>query len=60
VRIFTYHRGEIRAGADLTLAIDAFTGTAPTRGLLLGRPVDHSFGERLVNLIVNGLAPRHT
>jgi AcrR family transcriptional regulator len=53
-------RGEIHPDADLTLAIDAFTGTALTRVLLPSRPVDHSFGEQLVDLIVNGLAPRHT
>jgi AcrR family transcriptional regulator len=53
-------RGEIHADADLTLAIDAFTGTALARVLILDRPVDHNFGERLVDLIVNGLAPRAT
>jgi AcrR family transcriptional regulator len=51
-------RGEIHPDADLTLAIDAFTGTALGRVLVLNRPVDHTFGERLVDLIVNGLAPR--
>ncbi len=51
-------RGEIRSDSDLTLAIDAFTGTALSRVLLLDRPVDPAFGERLVDLIVNGLAPR--
>jgi len=51
-------RGEIRADADLTLAIDAFTGTALTRIMLLGHPVDQAFGERLVDLLVHGLAPR--
>jgi AcrR family transcriptional regulator len=50
-------RGEIRSDADLTLAIDAFTGTALARVLLLDRPVDPAFGERLVDLIVHGLAP---
>jgi AcrR family transcriptional regulator len=51
-------RGEIHPDADLTLAIDAFTGTALARVLVLDRPVDHAYGERLVDLIVNGLAPR--
>jgi AcrR family transcriptional regulator len=49
-------RGEIRSDADLTLAIDAFTGTALARVLLLDRPVDSGFGERLVDLILRGLA----
>lgn len=53
-------RGEIHPDADLTLAIDAFTGTALARVLLLDRSVDHAFGERLVDLIVKGLAPRHS
>jgi len=53
-------RGEIRADADLTLVIDAFTGTALTRVLLLDHPVDQAFGNRLVDLLVNGLAPRPT
>lgn len=51
-------RGEIHPDADLTLAIDAFTGTALARVLILDRPVDHAFGDRLVDLIINGLAPR--
>jgi len=51
-------RGEIRSDADLTLAIDAFTGTALGRVLLLDRPVDAAFGERLVDLIIHGLAPK--
>jgi len=51
-------RGEIRPDVDLTLAIDAFTGTALARVLILDRVVDQVFGEQLVNLIINGLAPR--
>ncbi|HZZ50209.1 MAG TPA: TetR/AcrR family transcriptional regulator [Pseudonocardia sp.] len=51
-------RGEIHPDADLTLAIDAFTGTALARVLILDRPVDDAFGDRLVDLIINGLAPR--
>jgi AcrR family transcriptional regulator len=51
-------RGEIRSDADLTLAIDAFTGTALARVLILDRPVDSAFADRLVDLIINGLAPR--
>lgn len=53
-------RGEIRRDVDLTLAIDTFTGTALSRVLLLDRPVDPAFGERLVDLIIHGLArPSH-
>jgi AcrR family transcriptional regulator len=53
-------RGEIHPGADLTLAIDTLTGTALARVLILDRAVDHTFGEQLVDLIINGLAPRHS
>jgi AcrR family transcriptional regulator len=48
-------RGEIRKDADLTLAIDAFTGTALSRVLLLDRPVDPAFADRLVELLLHGL-----
>ena len=51
-------RGEVRDDVDLTLIVDAFTGTAFTRATLLDRPVDAHFGERLVDLLVRGLAPR--
>ncbi len=51
-------RGEIRADADLTLAIDALTGTALARVFLLDHSVDHAYGEQLVDLVVHGLAPR--
>jgi hypothetical protein len=46
-------RGEVRADADVTLIIDAFIGTALARATIL----DHEFGSRLVNLLVDGLAP---
>ncbi|HUR94303.1 MAG TPA: TetR/AcrR family transcriptional regulator, partial [Gemmatimonadales bacterium] len=51
-------RHEIREDADLILAIDAFTGTALVRVLLLDRPLDRQAGDRLVDLLVHGLAPR--
>ncbi len=51
-------RGEIRADADLMVAIDAFVGTALARVSLFDRPVDQDFGARLVDLLVHGLAPR--
>jgi hypothetical protein len=51
-------RGEIRDDVDLELVIDAFTGTALARVTLLDHPVDRAYGERLVDLLVEGLAPR--
>lgn len=51
-------RGEIRADADLPLAIEAFIGTALARATLLDRPLDDDFAELLVDLLVRGLAPR--
>ena len=51
-------RGEMRPDADLTLAIDVFTGTALARATLLDHPVDYAFGARLVELLVAGPAPR--
>lgn len=51
-------RGEIRGDADLDLAIDAFTGTALARTTLVDRPVDHAYGDALVDLLMRGLAPR--
>jgi AcrR family transcriptional regulator len=49
-------RGEIRADVDLDLVIDAFIGTALARSTLLDHPVDHSYGERLVDLLLDGAA----
>ena len=51
-------RGEIREDVDLLLVIDVFTGAALARATLLDHPVDHAFGDRLVDLVVSGLAPR--
>jgi AcrR family transcriptional regulator len=50
--------GDIRADADLTLIIDTFIGTALARATVLNHPIDHEFGARLVDLLVDGLAPR--
>jgi AcrR family transcriptional regulator len=50
-------RGEVRADADVTLVIDAFIGTALARATILDHPVDEEFGTRLVDLLVDGLAP---
>ena len=50
-------RGEIRTDVDLTLVIDAFLGTALARATILANPLDHDAGARLVELLVNGLAP---
>lgn len=51
-------RGEVRSDVDLTLVIDAFLGTALARSTILANPLDHAAGARLVDLLVNGLAPR--
>jgi AcrR family transcriptional regulator len=51
-------RGEIRADADLDLVIDAFIGTALARITLLDHPVDYGYGARLVDLLLDGAAPR--
>lgn len=51
-------RGEISAGADLDLVIDAFIGTALARVILLDHPLDDSYSGRLVNLLLDGAAAR--
>jgi AcrR family transcriptional regulator len=51
-------RGEIRDDADLDLVVDAFIGTALARVTLLDRPLDHAYSERLVNLLLGGVAAR--
>jgi Tetracyclin repressor-like, C-terminal domain len=52
------HRGEIRSDVDLRLVIDAFFGTALARAVILGGPLDHDFSAALVDLFINGMAPR--
>jgi AcrR family transcriptional regulator len=51
-------RGEIRSDVDLRLVIDAFFGTALARAVILGGPLDHDFSAALVDLFINGMAPR--
>jgi hypothetical protein len=51
-------RGEISAGADLDLVIDAFIGTALARVILLDHPLDDAYSGRLVNLLLDGVAAR--
>ena len=51
-------RGELRKDADLDLAIDAFIGTALARVTVVDHALDHDFGDRLVDLILDGIAPR--
>jgi AcrR family transcriptional regulator len=50
--------GEIRSDVDLRLVIDAFFGTALARAIILGGPLDHDFSATLVDLLINGMAPR--
>ncbi len=47
-------RGQIRADADLDLMIDVFIGTALARVTLIDHPLDHDFGDRLVDLLLDG------
>jgi hypothetical protein len=53
-------RGDVRGDADVTLIIDTFIGTALARATILDHPVDQEFGARLVDLLVDGLAPTPT
>jgi AcrR family transcriptional regulator len=50
-------RGEIRADADLELAVDALHGAVFYRLLLSGEPLDAAFAERLADQVLEGLAP---
>ncbi len=49
-------RGEIRADADLELAVDALHGAVFYRLLLSGEPLDDAFAERLASQVLAGLA----
>jgi AcrR family transcriptional regulator len=51
-------RGELRADADLELAVDALHGAVFYRLLLSGEPLDADFVERLADQVLDGLAPR--
>jgi AcrR family transcriptional regulator len=48
-------RGEIRADADLELAVDALHGAVFYRLLLSGEPLDDSFAEHLAEQVLAGL-----
>jgi AcrR family transcriptional regulator len=50
-------RGEIRADADLELAVDALHGAVFYRLLLSGEPLDAAFAELLADQVLDGLAP---
>jgi AcrR family transcriptional regulator len=49
-------RGEIRADADLELAVDTLHGAVFYRLLLSGEPLDAAFAERLADQVLDGLA----
>lgn len=49
-------RGEIRADADIELAIDALHGAVFYRLLLSGEPLDADFTERLAHQVLDGIA----
>jgi AcrR family transcriptional regulator len=51
-------RGEIRADADLELAVDALHGAVFYRLLLSGRPLDADFADHLAEQTLAGLAQR--
>ena len=50
--------GEIRDDADLDLVVDAFIGTALARILLVHHTVDYSYGDRLVDQLLDGVRSR--
>jgi AcrR family transcriptional regulator len=50
-------RGEVRADADLELAVDTLHGAVFYRLLLSGEPLDAAFAERLSDQVLDGLAP---
>ena len=49
-------RGEIRADADLELAVDALHGAVFYRLLLSGEPLDDAFAGRLADQVLAGIA----
>jgi AcrR family transcriptional regulator len=50
-------RGEVRADADLELAVDALHGAVFYRLLLSGEPLDAAFAKQLADQVLIGLAP---
>ena len=51
-------RGEIRADADLELAVDALHGAVFYRLLLSGESLDAAFAEGLAEQVLAGLGPQ--
>ena len=49
-------RGEIRADADLAIAVDALHGAVFYRLLLSGEPLDDPFAERLAEQVLAGIS----
>lgn len=52
-------RGEIRADADLDLAVDALHGAVFYRLLLSGEPLDRQFTEQLADQVLGGIETTH-
>jgi AcrR family transcriptional regulator len=52
-------RGEVRADADLELAVDELHGAVFYRLLLSGEPLDDAFASLLTRQVLGGLAPDH-
>jgi AcrR family transcriptional regulator len=50
-------RGELRADADLAVAIDLLRGPLLMRGLLSGDPLDEPFVRAVLDVVMRGLAP---
>jgi AcrR family transcriptional regulator len=53
-------RGEIRADADLGVAVDALHGAVFYRLLLSGEPLDDEFAATIADHVLAGLVPRDT
>jgi AcrR family transcriptional regulator len=51
-----HDRGEIRADADLAVAVDTLHGAVFYRVLLSGEPVDEAFLERVAEQVLDGIA----
>ncbi|MFJ3100591.1 TetR/AcrR family transcriptional regulator [Streptomyces sp. NPDC086835] len=51
--------GQVRAGIDLRVALELFTGPLAHRWLLRTLPLTHEYADQIVDCAVNGLAPRH-
>jgi AcrR family transcriptional regulator len=50
-------RGELRANADVEVAIDLLSGPPFYRYLMLGLPIDEPFTRAVVGTVLRGLAP---